>query len=96
MLLGVISPNMRTTTVTTMVETEAPLSWSLSSFMNITVPMDDTAMLTMLFPISRVDRSLSKSFARESTSPARLSPRSASALSRARLRDENAVSVAEK
>ena len=95
-LLGVISPKMSTTMVTTMVEIDAPLSGSLSSWMNMTVPMEDVAMFTMLLPMSRVESSLSKSEASLRTSAARLSPRSASAFSLARFRDENAVSVAEK
>ena len=95
-LFGVISPKISTTTVTTTVDTEAPLSESFSSLINVTVPMDDAAMLTMLLPMSRVESSLSKSETSFSTSAERLSPLSASAFRRARLSDENAVSVAEK
>ena len=95
MLLGEISPKMRTTTVMTAVATEAPAS-SPRCRMKSTVPMEERAMFTMLLPMSSVESSLSYCPARRSTSAARLSPRSASALTRARLRVEKAVSVAEK
>ena len=86
---------MRTTTVMTAVATEAPAS-SPRCRMKSTVPMEERAMFTMLLPMSSVESSLSYCPARRSTSAARLSPRSASALTRARLRVEKAVSVAEK
>ena len=56
-LLGVISPKISTTTVTTTVERVAPMS--PYSFTNSRVAMEDTAMFTMLLPIKIVEISLS-------------------------------------
>lgn len=54
MLLGVISPKIRTTIVITAVDTGAPTSCP-SIFANRNVPIEATAILTILFPIRIVE-----------------------------------------
>ena len=65
-------------------------------FMNITVPNDDAAMFTILFPINIVDINLSYLSDNSIARFAFLSPFSAIALSFVLFKDEKAVSVAEK
>ena len=93
-LLGLISPKIKTTIVTTTVEIVAPLFPYNST--KSTVPSDATRMLTILFPMRMVDKSLSYLSQRCSESTARRLPFSAIVRSLVRLRDEKAVSVAEK
>ena len=57
MLFGVISPKISTKTVTTTVEIIAPTS--PYSFTKSRVPMDATAMFTILLPIKIVEINLS-------------------------------------
>ena len=94
MLLGVISPKMSTTTVSTMVDTVAPLSPSI--WTNSTVAIEVAAMFTMLLPMRIVERSRSYFSASVRASAALLLPSSAIDLSLVLLHVENAVSVAEK
>ena len=64
--------------------------------MNRTVAMEDMPMLTTLLPMRMVDSRASYLSARARVVSARLSPITAMVLSRVRLREEKAVSVAEK
>jgi len=94
-LLGVTSPKISTTTVSTMVDTVAPRSGS-SRRVNSTVPMDAAAMLTILLPMRMVESSLSYFSDIASTRAAAESPSSARLFRRIWFREENAVSEAEK
>ena len=94
-LLGVTSPKIRMTTVSTAAEMAGPRS-APASLMNSTAPMVVAALLTMLFPIRMVDRSLSYWSAISRVLAARASPSSARLFSRIRFREVKAVSVAEK
>ena len=94
-LLGVTSPKIRTTMVSTKVDTVAPRSGS-SRRVNSTVPMDAAAMLTILLPMRMVESSLSYFSDMASTRAAAVSPSSARLFRRIWFREENAVSEAEK
>ena len=94
-VLGVTSPKMRTTTVSTMVEVVAPRS-APSHLVKRTVPMEAAAIFTMLLPMRMEERSLSYFSAIASTRAAEASPSSARLFSRIWFREENAVSDAEK
>ena len=94
-LLGVTSPKIRTTMVSTKVDTVAPRSGS-SRRVNSTVPMDAAAMLTILLPMRMVESSLSYFSDIASTRAAAKSPSSARLFRRIWFREENAVSEAEK
>ena len=94
MLLGLISPKMSTTTVTTTVDSVAPASPKL--FTNNAVARDAMAIFTMLLPIRMGDSSRSYRSSCLQTSAARRLPFSASIRSLVRFAEENAVSVAEK
>ena len=59
MLFGEISPKIRTAIVITTVETDEPNVWSFKRFTKKIVPIEASAMFTMLFPISIVEISLS-------------------------------------
>lgn len=90
---GEISPKISTTTVTTTVDTVAPISPQRRT--NNTVPKEAVAIFTILFPIRIVKISLS--YCSESLH-ARIAlrlPFSAKVFSLVRFSDENAVSVAE-
>ena len=95
MLLGVISANIRTTTVITAVEIEGPDA-SPSRWIKSKVAIEVDAILTILLPIKTVVSKRSKFSTVLSTRAARLLPSSAIILMRILFRDENAVSVAEK
>ena len=93
-LLGEISPKISTASVTTTVEREAPASpkrWTKSS-----VPREAVAMFTILLPMRMVEIRRSYWPWRCRASSARRSPCSARVLILAVLREEKAVSVAEK
>ena len=94
-VLGVTSPKMRTTIVSTMVEAVAPRS-SPSHLVKRTVPMEAAAMFTMLLPMRMEERSLSYFSAIARTRAAEVSPSSARLFRRIWFREENAVSEAEK
>ena len=93
-LLGEISPKISTRTVITAVETLTPaLPIQLTNSM---VPTDAKAMLTMLLPTRMVDSSSSYRSDRASVASARFFLGPLMLFSRARFREEKAVSVAEK
>ena len=94
-LLGVTSPKISTTMVSTMVDIVAPRS-APSARVNRMVPMEAAAMFTMLLPMRMVESSLSYFSAMASTRAAEASPSSARLFSRIWFREENAVSDAEK
>ena len=94
-VLGVTSPKMRTTTVSTIVEVVAPRS-APSHLVKRTVPMEAAAIFTMLLPMRMEERSLSYFSAIASTRAAEVSPSSARLFRRIWFREENAVSEAEK
>ena len=94
-LLGVTSPKISTTMVSTMVDIVAPRS-APSARVNRMVPMEAAAMFTMLLPMRMVESSLSCFSAMASTRAAEASPSSARLFSRIWFREENAVSDAEK
>ena len=94
-LLGVTSPKISTTMVSTMVETVAPRSCP-SIWVNRMVPMEAAAMLTILLPMRMVESSLSYFSDIASTRAADVSPSSARLFRRIWFREENAVSEAEK
>ena len=75
-LLGVTSPKISTTTVSTMVDTVAPRS-APSALVNRMVPMEAAAMFTMLLPMRIVESSLSYFSDMASTRAAEASPSSA-------------------
>ena len=94
-LLGETSPKIRITMVSTVAETAGPRC-SPTSLMNSTAPTVVATLLTMLLPMRMVDSSLSNSSARARVLAARRLPLSALFFRRMRLREVNAVSVAEK
>ena len=94
-LLGVTSPKISTTMVSTMVDTVAP-RWGSSRRVKSTVPMEAAAMFTMLLPMRMVESSLSYCSDMASTRAAEGSPSSARLFRRIWFREENAVSEAEK
>ena len=94
-LLGVTSPKIRITMVSTVADTVGPFPGPMS-WINSTAPMVVATLLTMLLPMRRVESSRSKSAARARVRAARLSPSSARVFRRMRFRDVKAVSVAEK
>ena len=98
MYFGVISPKIKTATVTTAVEITAESTAGLiKSFANKIVAIADAERFTMLFPRRIVLKRLSKRFsARSRTLPARLFPFVKSVLSLIFEAHEYAVSVAEK
>lgn len=94
-LFGVISPNINTNVVMTTVDNVMPKSL-LNHEMKRIVASEAAKMLTMLFPTKIVTRTFSKLSDNSSVFLARLLPFSIKCLSLIGLRDENAVSVAEK
>ena len=90
---------MRTATVITAVDTVAPRCSRLRLFKRCVkkiVPMDARAIFTILFPMRIVERRRSYLSSSFSASFAFLLPFSARVLSLVLLKEENAVSVAEK
>ena len=75
-LLGVTSPKISTTTVSTMVDTVAPRS-APSILVKMMVPIEAAAMFTILLPMRMVESSLSYFSAIASTRAAEASPSSA-------------------
>ena len=75
-LLGVTSPKISTTTVSTIVDTVAPRS-APSILVKMMVPMEAAAMFTILLPMRMVESSLSYFSAIASTRAAEVSPSSA-------------------
>lgn len=93
-LFGDISPKMRTMTVMTTVDTltpEGPIRLT-----NRVVAREAAAILTILLPMSMVDSSWSYRSDKRSARRARLLPFDARFFNRMELREEKAVSVAEK
>ena len=95
-VLGVISPNIRRSTVITTVDTVVPMLSSLQMFMKSIVASDVLRMLTRLLPMSIVEIRVSKLSDSASTFAAFLLPFSAIFFNLIRLKVEKAVSVAEK
>ena len=94
-LFGDISPNISTRTVIITVDTVAPISPPKIRTKSI-VLIEESAIFTILFPISIVERRRSKFSDMDKTLSAFLLPFSDKCFSRVLLNDEKAVSVAEK
>ena len=75
-LLGVTSPKISTTTVSTRVDMVAPRSWP-SQWVKRMVPIEAAPMFTMLLPMRMVESSLSYFSDKASTRAAEPSPSSA-------------------
>ena len=95
-VLGVISPNIRRSTVITTVDTVVPMLSSLQMFIKSIVASDVLRMLTRLLPMSIVEIRVSKLSDSAKTFAAFLLPFSAMFFTLIRLKVEKAVSVAEK
>lgn len=91
---GVISPKISTTTVITMVESDTPAF--PKTRVKSTVAIEAAAIFTILLPIRIVDKIWSNFSENNNTFSAFLFPLEAILLSLIALKEENAVSVAEK